>query len=188
MVPAANVGNGAVGTESIASIRDLHVSRNGARTADGDCTFRHGSEHGCLHALQARLIDAKRLRDDLNDIVFLAAWDECGGFGKLGFQILSVTGGHAAGDDQRSASGHIGHTGNLEDGLKAFLGSALDKRAGVHHHGIGCLGVLLDHEAATGELRLHALGIYLVFRAAHGDERDARALDFKHVFGFHGNP
>ena len=188
MIPASNVWNGAVGTEAIASIRDLHIGRNGARAVDGDRTLGHGSEHGCLHAPKARLIDAKRLCDDLNDIVFLAARHECGSFGKLGFQILSVTGGHTAGDDQRSASSHIGHTGNFEDGLKAFLGSALDKRAGVHHHGIGSLGVLFDREAATSKLRLHALGIYLVFRAAHGDERDARALDFKHVFGFHGNP
>ena len=81
-------------------------------------TLGHGSEHGCFHVLKARLIDAKRLCDDLNDIVFLAARHECRSFGKLGFQILSVTGGHAAGDDKRSASSHIRHTGNFEDGLR----------------------------------------------------------------------
>ena len=70
----------------------------------------------------------------------------------------TVTGRHATSDDERRARRDIGHARNLEDGLEAFLGSALDERARVHHHGIGDFGILLDDEAGNAEAAIACAG------------------------------
>ena len=53
-------------------------------------------------------------------------------------KVVAVAGGHAARHDQLSAAGReVVEAADFEDDIDALLGSGLDERAGVDHHGIG---------------------------------------------------
>ena len=179
-IAPADVRDGAVRAEPVATVGNLHVGerrgREGGKRRTG--SFDFGGSAACAQGhggggSPARGVDAKRVGYDSGDIVLAAAWHERTRFHKLVRKILAVAGGHAAGHDERRARRDVGHPGRIENGFDALLGGALDERAGVHHHGVRFGRVDLYQKPGLRQPHAHARRVSLVLRASQRDESDA---------------